>query len=1234
MAAANKFSDTKVLGELTPLNQLERDKLYEIAEKSTIKELKAGEPAFRKNSKIDQTLYLLSGTVELTTPKGTERVRAGTKRARLPLYDGTMTGCSAVAKGPTTLLMIDTELLDLLIHWSGNDSYDVEEFEAQDPGDWMTRLLQHETVIQLSPDKIQTLMSCIQPQQVSAGQVIVNEGDTDRCYYLISKGSCQVTRRSEHGAEPVELAELNAGDAFGEEALIADTPRSATVTMLEDGLLLRLDHANFDQHLKHPLLDYVTYERVLEMKKQGAEILDVREPKQFQQNGLGTNLPLANLRAKVTDLDKGNTYIVICNDGKQSAIAGFLLRQKGLNVYVLENGLNQLSSDGRGQHPDVVDFKRGNTAGDDLEQQRLREQLNEATTKLKTLEQHHAEAQRNNDKLKTELTQLHKKAKQMLLDHEAQRAKQESSLRERIAQLEEQARKSHTELEHTHAQHNEKFNALQHQIKQHELDVEAITTHSTTLEEEITRLKTELTQARKQSVKGSAQEQHSQQEIAALRSELEQSKTHSAELDKTLKQSQADLNALEHRHRTAHADSEKQQQALEQLRNELDAKTQQLVELEKDTAAKFELSAIEFEQLLTQHSEESDAANAKVAALEQQLAENQQTTGARQQQLDDANHTIGQLNSQLQQALNDQQTLKNNALQLQNELTQAQQHNHTGEQLKQQLSQAQAELAQAQQHAQDHQRTAHAYEEQIASLEGRLQSQQQDADQRDQTTRTSLEARIAQLEQQVSAERQRAEQTQQSATDTDHAHRQTIETLQQQLASQAQQQSAEHTARLQAAEQKALELEQTLNSTRDRLNAALANNENLKNQNEHSQHLAEDMTTLRNRLANTEQQLNQANTELDAQRHANEQLDQTLSETKSRLHHAEQEATQHQDKGPLISQEKLTQLHQTLQKETLRADSAARVKHQLEQRIEKFQKERDLARRETVAVKEKLDTYINMSKAEAEMNRTLEKLEAHALGKAIDEETGTSHPVEADLLQSAKKALADVPEEQPIIQQQLNIRSDHSLFSDDEEPRTRRSRWWLWAALLLIAGAGGYGAFTFIDPQHLPWNVDPQHGITQDETAAQSTTTQRPSASAGTAPSPAPINIPRPSTATLDAAATQAKIDAQERFQERLKRLNETPPPSAQAVTPPATETPEPSTSSDHPTTVPTELHSDAPIAAEPLIAETDTALAISPTPEPAITPPETNHDSAVPTTASEQPVPVEESPTQHVAPF
>jgi CRP-like cAMP-binding protein len=65
-----------------------------------------------------------------------------------------------------------------------------------------------------------------------AGETIISEGEVGGTAYLINSGSVKVTVGAD--AKTRKLAELGAGDVFGEMSLIDPGPRSATVTALTD----------------------------------------------------------------------------------------------------------------------------------------------------------------------------------------------------------------------------------------------------------------------------------------------------------------------------------------------------------------------------------------------------------------------------------------------------------------------------------------------------------------------------------------------------------------------------------------------------------------------------------------------------------------------------------------------------------------------------------------------------------------------------------------------------------------------------------------------------------------------------------------------------------------------------------------------------------------------------------------------------------------------------------------
>lgn len=60
-------------------------------------------------------------------------------------------------------------------------------------------------------------------------QFVIREGEEGQTFYLIMCGQAVATKTLEPGNAPVEVFKYNAGDYFGERALLKNEPRAANI---------------------------------------------------------------------------------------------------------------------------------------------------------------------------------------------------------------------------------------------------------------------------------------------------------------------------------------------------------------------------------------------------------------------------------------------------------------------------------------------------------------------------------------------------------------------------------------------------------------------------------------------------------------------------------------------------------------------------------------------------------------------------------------------------------------------------------------------------------------------------------------------------------------------------------------------------------------------------------------------------------------------------------------------
>ena len=344
--------DSEKLRYFVPLSEISPDNFGELVKNISVEVLPASKKLFSRGDEDNFTYYLLNGELDIVDADGnTTSLTTKSKQCRFPIEHNQPRQKSAITKSEIHYFKINNDLLDILLTWDQNKNYIVNEIEQEDgqnDTDWMTQLLQLEIFHKIPPANIQAMFQRIQTVPVKKDEVIIKQGDKGDYFYVIKSGTCRVIRNAdETGNKELKIADIATGNSFGEDALMSETARNATIIMNTDGELMRLAKNDFIELLKEPILKSVSFDDAEQLVSDGAIWLDVRLLSEHQNKNIpgSINIPLFLLRLNANKLSSEHKYIVYCDTGSRSASATFILSDHGYDAYVLEGGLINSSVD-------------------------------------------------------------------------------------------------------------------------------------------------------------------------------------------------------------------------------------------------------------------------------------------------------------------------------------------------------------------------------------------------------------------------------------------------------------------------------------------------------------------------------------------------------------------------------------------------------------------------------------------------------------------------------------------------------------------------------------------------------------------------------------------------------------------------------------------------------------------------------------------------------------------------
>jgi CRP-like cAMP-binding protein len=328
---------------LIPINQLSGNSHRRLVENLEIEIHAVGTYLFQQGDVDDYVYYLLSGKINMmATDQSSFIIDMNVDHAFYPIGQMQPRQYSALVLNEAQVLKIRKSLFNSLFEEDRDDtSAETANSDPDTSNDWMTQLLESRIFANIPPQNIQKIFELFQEVSINRNDRIISQGDAGDYFYIIKHGEFEVIRRLEKQKKTYRLAVLHAGESFGEESLLGNVPRNASVIAKTDGTLMRVAKESFLTLIRDPVIRSINFDEARHRVETGSIWLDVRSQSEFRKNGLtgSLNYPLNTLRIQINKLDPGSEYVVYCDDGSKSSIAAYLLISRGFTVRHLQGGI-------------------------------------------------------------------------------------------------------------------------------------------------------------------------------------------------------------------------------------------------------------------------------------------------------------------------------------------------------------------------------------------------------------------------------------------------------------------------------------------------------------------------------------------------------------------------------------------------------------------------------------------------------------------------------------------------------------------------------------------------------------------------------------------------------------------------------------------------------------------------------------------------------------------------------
>lgn len=337
-------ADAQKVRDKIPLSRIAAKGFSQLCARLSVEQLQSDEFLFKRGETTNELFYLLDGEISLQTDEfKIESITADSESAKFAIAHQIPRKIDALSATNVRFFRLTPAMIKTAQQENTyqEDTKSMVVEESEDSNDWMTNLLKSPIFRVLPPANLQQILMRLESVDYKPDDIIINQGEPGDYYYMIKSGHCLITRKPTPTAKEIKLGELKTLDTFGEDSLLSDEPRNVTVRAITESSLLRLNKENFINLIKKPALRFLNHTQAKEEMKNGAILLDVRSQDSYEKYHLenSINAPFFSLRMYLKTMPKQHPVIVVCDNGKTSEAAAFLLLRNKIPAFILEGGM-------------------------------------------------------------------------------------------------------------------------------------------------------------------------------------------------------------------------------------------------------------------------------------------------------------------------------------------------------------------------------------------------------------------------------------------------------------------------------------------------------------------------------------------------------------------------------------------------------------------------------------------------------------------------------------------------------------------------------------------------------------------------------------------------------------------------------------------------------------------------------------------------------------------------------